>query len=64
MRKLAWFFVVCLPVLVQSQSRVFTADDYARAEKFLAPNVSRLVVGGAVTAKWLEGDRFWYRKSD
>ena len=62
MRKLFWFFVVCLPFVVQPQSKVLTADDYARAEKFLAPNVMPLVVGGTVAAKWLEGERFWYRR--
>ena len=61
MRKLIVFLVVCVPIVVQSQSRVFTAADYARAEKFLAPNVTSLVVGGTVAARWLEGDRFWYR---
>ncbi|MCX6135097.1 MAG: DPP IV N-terminal domain-containing protein [Ignavibacteriales bacterium] len=63
MRKFVWFLFVCLPVVVQPQSRLFTADDYARAEKFLAPGVSPLVVGGTVAAKWLEGDRFWYRRT-
>jgi dipeptidyl-peptidase-4 len=62
MRKLVWI-IVFLPVLVQPQSRVFTAADYARAEKFLSPIVSPMVVGGSVTAKWLEGDRFWYRRT-
>ena len=61
MRKLIVFLVVCVPIVVQSQSRVFTAADYTRAEKFLAPNVTSLVVGGTVAARWLEGDRFWYR---
>jgi dipeptidyl aminopeptidase/acylaminoacyl peptidase len=50
-----------MPVIALSQSTVLTADDYARAEMFLAPNVTQLVVGGAVTARWTEGDRFWYR---
>ena len=63
MRKLVWILLVCLPVLVQAQSRVYTPADYARAEKFLAPNLSQLVIGGTVAAKWLEGDRFWYRKT-
>ena len=63
MRKFVWVLFVCLPVLVQSQSRVFTAADYARAEQFLSPNVAPLVVGGTATVKWLEGDRFWYRRT-
>jgi hypothetical protein len=40
-----------------------TADDYARAEKFLAPAVSSLVVGGSVVATWLPDDRFTYRST-
>ncbi len=38
-----------------------TAADYARAEQFLAPSVNPLVIGGRVTANWMDGDRFWYR---
>jgi dipeptidyl-peptidase-4 len=40
-----------------------TAADYARAEKFLAPNVNPLVVGGSVAANWLPDDRFTYRST-
>src|SRR5262245_154321 len=43
------------------QARAVTAADYARAEKFLAPNLAGLVVGGAVNASWLPDDRFYYR---
>src|SRR5512139_1640098 len=38
-----------------------TAADYARAERFLAPAVTPLVIGGSVVPNWLSGDRFWYR---
>ena len=38
-----------------------TADDYARAERFLAPNAVPLVTGLAGTPAWLDGGRFWYR---
>lgn len=38
-----------------------TADDYARAEKFLSYNTAPLVDRGPVRPNWLEGDRFWYR---
>ena len=49
---------------VAGQSRQqLTADDYARAERFLAPVVTPLVVGGSVTATWLPDDRFWYRNA-
>jgi dipeptidyl-peptidase 4 len=45
------------------QRPALTADDYARAERFLAPAVTPLVVGGSVTATWLADDRFWYRNA-
>src|SRR5262249_37670388 len=45
------------------QARTVTAADYARAEKFLAQNVTGLVVGGAVNATWLPDDRFYYRNA-
>src|SRR5437867_9449315 len=38
-----------------------TAADYARAESFLAPAVTGLVVGGSVAANWMPDERFWYR---
>ena len=41
--------------------RALTANDYARAERFLGPAVSSLVIGGAVAANWLPDERFWYR---
>ena len=40
-----------------------TAPDYARAEKFLAAGVNPLVIGGSVTAAWLQDDRFTYRNT-
>jgi dipeptidyl aminopeptidase/acylaminoacyl peptidase len=40
-----------------------TADDYARAEKFLAPAVTPLVIGGSVSATWLPDERFTYRST-
>ena len=40
-----------------------TADDYARAERFLAAAVSPLVVGGSVSPAWLPDDRFTYRST-
>jgi dipeptidyl-peptidase 4 len=42
-------------------TRVVTAGDYARAEKFLAANTTPLVLHGSVRPTWLPGDRFWYR---
>jgi dipeptidyl aminopeptidase/acylaminoacyl peptidase len=48
-------------VAQQSRPQVVTAADYARAEKFLAPALAGLVVGGAVAPTWLPDERFWYR---
>lgn len=39
-----------------------SADDYARAERLLEWNASKLVFNTPVDPEWLEGDRFWYRK--
>lgn len=43
-----------------------TADDYARAEKFMGYNTNSLVLNSGVQAHWLHakaggGDQFWYR---
>lgn len=43
--------------------RDLTAADYAQAEKFMAYNVTPLVLRGAVRPVWLPGDRFWYRNA-
>src|SRR5262245_9249234 len=44
-----------------AQTRTLTADDYARAEKFLGYNANPLVLHGSVRPTWLPDDRFWYR---
>ncbi len=36
------------------------ADDYARAERFLASHTSPLVLRASVRPRWLDADRFWY----
>ncbi|MBI3005399.1 MAG: DPP IV N-terminal domain-containing protein [Ignavibacteriales bacterium] len=61
MKKLFLMFLVCSPGFAQPTP--FTAADYARAEKFLAPNVTGLMVGGEVMPTWLPDDRFWYRST-
>src|SRR5262249_10287316 len=38
-----------------------TAADYARAERFMNYNVNPLVLHAGVRARWISGDRFWYR---
>jgi dipeptidyl-peptidase 4 len=47
----------------QAQPATVTAADYARAEQFLAPAVTPLVIGGSVVANWLPDERFWYRNT-
>lgn len=50
-----------LLVSVLSAFAQITANDYARAEKFLSYNTAPLVDRGPVRPNWLDGDRFWYR---
>jgi dipeptidyl-peptidase-4 len=50
------------PIGAQEQApRGVTAEDYARAERFLGPATNPLVLRSGVRPNWLEGDRFWYR---
>jgi len=55
-------FAATIPGSAQSRATV-TADDYARAEKFMNYNTTPLVFNGPVRATWLNGDRFWYRNT-
>lgn len=50
--------VACLVAPARAQ---VTADDYARADRFLGWNAETLVTGNQVSPEWLDGDRFWYR---
>ena len=45
----------------QQQPRQLTADDYARAERFLGVNTVPLVTGTVGRPTWIDGSRFWYR---
>ena len=54
--------VAALPVAAQTP-RPVTAEDYARAERFMGYNTAPLVTGGAVRPTWLAADRFWYRNA-
>jgi dipeptidyl-peptidase-4 len=40
-----------------------TADDYARAERWMNYNTTPLVFRTTVRANWLPDDRFWYRNT-
>ena len=48
-------------IALAQQPRAYTATDYARAERTLAPWTAPLVFGTGVRPTWLPTDRFWYR---
>jgi dienelactone hydrolase len=58
---------VSLPVALLAQSGgatkpyQFTIEDYARAERMLAPSTFPMVSGTAGAVNWLPDGRFWYR---
>jgi dipeptidyl-peptidase 4 len=47
--------------LAAQQPRQLTAEDYARAERYLGANAAPLVSGLAGRPTWLPDGRFWYR---
>ncbi len=47
--------------LAAQQPRQLTADDYARAERFLGANTAPLVTGTGIRPTWLPDGRLWYR---
>jgi dipeptidyl-peptidase-4 len=51
--------IAVLPAI--AQQRVFTAADYARAEKFMGYNTTPLVTHSGVRPNWLPDERLWYR---
>ena len=53
--------IVSVGIPLAAQRPAVTAADYARAEKFLTPALTGLVVGGSVLPNWLPDGRFWYR---
>jgi dipeptidyl-peptidase 4 len=55
-----------VPLLAQptaSAPVALTADDYARAERFMGYNTTPLVFRATVRPNWLPDDRFWYRNT-
>jgi dipeptidyl-peptidase-4 len=53
-----------LPLVAEQAAppaRALTADDYARAERFMGYNTTPLVFRMTVRPTWLPDDRFWYR---
>ena len=47
--------------LTAQSTKQLTAEDYARAEKFLGTNTIRLITGMSFRPTWLDDGRFWYR---
>jgi dipeptidyl aminopeptidase/acylaminoacyl peptidase len=43
------------------QPAALTADDYARAERFMSYNTAPLVLHGGVRPTWTSNNQFWYR---
>jgi len=78
---IAFLFASTISLVAQQaepERRVLTADDYARAERFMGYNTTPLVFGATVRPNWLAGasgsatrppaqsaedDRFWYRNT-
>ncbi|MCA0269081.1 MAG: S9 family peptidase [Bacteroidetes bacterium] len=52
---------LAVPAGAQDAGRVFTADDYARAERMLAPATNALVSGAVVAPMWLSDGRLAFR---
>ena len=52
-----------VPERAEGQSVQLTADDYARAERFLTANTNPLVYGATVRPQWMDDGRFWYRNT-
>ena len=49
---------------VAAQGKSLTADDYARAERFVGYNTTPLVDHAVPSVTWLDNDHFWYRDHD
>jgi Tol biopolymer transport system component/dienelactone hydrolase len=61
MRLLMIVTLLAATPLAAQQPRQLTADDYARAERFLTANTVPLVRGMSSPPEWLDDGRFWYR---
>src|SRR5262245_13556226 len=49
------------PAVAQQTPRIYTAADYDRAVKMLAPALTNTVVNASISANWLPDGRMWYR---
>ena len=54
-------FCVLVCAAAAQAGPVFTAADYARAEKMMGYNTNPLVLRSGVRPSWLPDERFWYR---
>src|SRR5580693_1410464 len=54
------FFAIMLHLKAQHQDSL-TANDYARAERFLRYNTQQYIDNGEVNPVWITADKFWYR---
>ncbi len=63
MRPDKYVFLLCAASVsvAGQQPRQLTADDYARAERFLGATTAPLLSGTGVRPTWLDDGRFWYR---
>ncbi|MFW6160867.1 MAG: DPP IV N-terminal domain-containing protein, partial [Acidobacteriota bacterium] len=49
--------------VAQTERKILTAEDYARAEKFLSQYTEPLVFGGSVQPNWIDENCFWHRNN-
>ena len=62
-RAMAWIVVIPLLGVAQAPDDTVTREDYARAERMLGWNATKLVHNHPVSPQWIDdSDRFWYRK--
>ncbi|MDQ7949007.1 MAG: DPP IV N-terminal domain-containing protein [Pedobacter sp.] len=54
------FTAIAFTGMAYAQKASLTADDYARAEKFMAYNTAQYVDREFLDLNWLSDDRFWY----
>ena len=60
---LALMLVFAPSAEAQNSTRQLSANDYARAERFLNASTGALVFGGSVQPQWMDDGRFWYRNN-
>src|SRR5690606_11217651 len=61
---LALATTLVLPAVAAAQGRTLTAQDYARAERFVGYNANPLVDHAVTRVAWLDDGRFWFRDHD